>query len=145
MTDVVCDASIVLKWFHEEGEREVDEARALLEAHRSGKLTAWILDLTLYEIGNILLRSLGWMASEVGDQLDDLRRICAPLAPDPRDLRVAAELAEAHSLTFYDAVYAAVARSRQARLVTADLDLIATGLGEPPSRLAAQLDLAGRP
>ena len=45
VTDVVCDASVVLKWFHHEGEQEVEEARTLLAAHQAGLLTAWILDL----------------------------------------------------------------------------------------------------
>jgi predicted nucleic acid-binding protein len=141
VTDVVCDASVVLKWFHEEGEREVGEARALLAAHRTGQLTARVLDLTFYELGNVLLRALGWTAKEVGAQLDDLRGICAPLAPRPGDLRIAAELAEAHPLTFYDAVYAAVARSRDAALATADRALIASGLGESPAAISARLGL----
>jgi hypothetical protein len=33
--DVVSDANVALKWFHTEGEEEVLEARALLDAHRS--------------------------------------------------------------------------------------------------------------
>jgi predicted nucleic acid-binding protein len=143
VTDVVCDTSIVLKWFHEQGERDVSEARALLVAHRAGALTAWILDLTFYELGNVLLRSLGWAAVDVGAQLDDLRRICASLTPEPHDLRVAAELAGAHSLTFYDAVYAAVARSRQASLATADHALIDSGLGESLTVITARLGITG--
>src|SRR5262245_23655587 len=70
-TDVVCDASIVLKWFHEDGEAEVEAARELLDAHRAGRITAWVLDLTFYEVGNVLLRALGWSASEAAAQLED--------------------------------------------------------------------------
>jgi predicted nucleic acid-binding protein len=139
VTEVVCDTSIVLKWFHDEGEDEVDEARRLLAAHRTGDLTAWILDLTLYELGNVLLRALGWTAADAASQLDDLLGICAPLVAGREDLRLAASLAEAHSLTFYDAVYAAVARSRGAALVTADSLLLASGLGESSAAAAARL------
>lgn len=87
VTAVVCDASIVLKWFHDEGEQEVEEARKLLAAHRAGLLTAWILDLTFFELGNVLLRALRWPAVEVAAQLDDLRAICTVLVADAGDLR----------------------------------------------------------
>jgi predicted nucleic acid-binding protein len=142
VTDVVCDASVILKWFHDEGEQEVEESRKLLAAHRAGELTAWILDLTFYELGNVLLRALGWRAAEVAAQLDDLRAICAVLAPSAGDLRLAAELAETHRLTFYDAVYAATARGRGAALATADQALLESGAGEPPGAIAERLGLS---
>ena len=141
VTDVVCDASVVLKWLHEEGEKGVEEARTLLSAHLAGRVTAWILDLTLYELGNVLLRALGWRAADVAAQLDDVRSICSVLAPTGGDLRLGAQLAEQHGLTFYDAVYAAAARSRGAVLATADEALIAAGAGEPPGAIAARLGI----
>ena len=141
MTDVVCDASVVLKWFHDEGEHGVDEARRLLAGHRSGQVTAWVLDLTFYELGNVLLRALRWQATEVAAQLDDVRSICSVLAPTGGDLRLGAQLAEQHGLTFYDAVYAAAARSRGAALATADQALVAAGAGEPPGAIAARLGI----
>lgn len=142
MTDVVCDASIVLKWLHEEGEEDVEEARKLLVGQRDGRVTLCILDLTLYEIGNVLLRALGWSAQEVGPQLDDLQAISAVLAPSAGDLRLAARLAEMHELTFYDAVYAAVAHARGAPLSTADSALLAAGVGEEPAGIAARLAIS---
>ena len=135
MTDVVCDTSIVLKWFHEKGEPELEEARTVLDAHREGRLTAWILELTFYELGNVLLRSLGWNAHDVADQLDDLRAICPVLTPSPDVLRRAAELAEEHALTYYDAIYAAMADLHGAILTTADEALLASGLGVRPGAL----------
>ena len=141
MIDVLCDASIVLKWFHSEGEEEVDEARAVLAAHRAGDLSASILDLTLYEIGNVLLRSLGWPASDVGDQLDDLRAICVTVAPTAEEFRTAAEIGRRGDLTYYDAAYAAVAKSRGATLATADRGLVRSGYGERPGVLVARLGL----
>ena len=81
---VIADTSVVVKWFHEEGETEVAEARAILDAHRSDALDLHVLDLTIYELGNILIRSLHWGATAVADQLDDLDVVCGPpLAPSP--------------------------------------------------------------
>lgn len=143
VTDVVCDASVVLKWFHEEGEANVEDARRLLAAHRSGSITAWVLDLTFYELGNVLLRALRWRAANVADQLDDLRAICSVMPVGAAEQRLAAQLAEEHTLTFYDAVYAAAARSRGSVLATADEALLAAGAGESPGSIAARLATFG--
>lgn len=143
MTDVVCDASVVLKWFHEEGERDVEEARSLLRAHRSGAVTAWVLELTFYELGNVLLRALGWRAADVAEQLEDLRAVCSTLPVGTAEQRLAAQLAEEHTLTFYDALYAAAARSRGSALATADQALLAAGAGEAPAAIVERLGLSG--
>ena len=78
------------------GEADVLEARALIEAHTEGRLTAWVLELTFYELANVLLRSLGWDAAQVVAQLDDLRAISPVLVAGPDVLRRAAEVAEQH-------------------------------------------------
>ncbi|HET7044784.1 MAG TPA: PIN domain-containing protein [Gaiellaceae bacterium] len=136
---VVCDTSVVLKWFHEEGEEGVADARRLLALGRDGHLTAWVLDLTFYELGNALLRGLDWPAAPVGRLLDALRVIAPVAAVGAAELRVAAELGETHELTFYDAAYAAAARSRGAALATHDEHLLDCGEGKLPSAILAQL------
>jgi predicted nucleic acid-binding protein len=143
VTDVLCDASVVLKWFHSEGEGDVAPARALLAAHATGRLTAAVLDLTLYEIGSVLVRSLEWAPEDAADQLDDLRALCPVAAPSADELRGAAEFADRFDLTFYDAAYAAVAAGRQAALATADRALVAAGVGETPATLVVKLGLTG--
>lgn len=145
MTDVVCDASIVLKWFHAEDEPEAQEARTLLDSHRQGRIRVSILDLTFYELGNILRASLRWRATHVASQLEDLREMFEPVAPTIAQFRSAAQLAERHRLTFYDAAHAAVARSRDAALATTDTALLDARLGESPSRLVRRLRLDVRP
>lgn len=142
VTDVVCDASVVLKWFHDEGEPDVEDARRLLAGHRSGPITAWVLDLTFYELGNVLLRALRWPAADVADQLDDLRAICSVITVGAAEQRLAALLAEEHTLTFYDAVYAAAARSRGSMLATADKALLGAGVGESPATIATRLGIS---
>ena len=134
------DTSVVLKWFHSEGEPEIEEARAILHAHQEDVLPAHVLDLSVYELGNVLLRSLRWSAGDAADQIDDLLAICGPqLVPDPRSRRRAAELAEEHKLSFYDAVSAATAPVRGFSLVTADRRLLGVELGESPARFVDRL------
>ncbi|MGA3057826.1 MAG: type II toxin-antitoxin system VapC family toxin [Candidatus Limnocylindrales bacterium] len=135
--DVLCDASVVLKWFHAEGEEEVEASRALLDLHRTHGLALSVLDLTAYEVGNALLRGLGVGAEKVSAVLGALEVICPRVALTPTELSDAAILAEGHHLTMYDAAYAAGAKSRHAELATLDRALLQAGLGRRPSEILA--------
>jgi predicted nucleic acid-binding protein len=142
MSQVLADTSVLLKWFHPDGEDEVPAAMSLLAAHRTERADVVILDLTLYELGNILLRSLHWSSGDTADQLEDLILICGmPLALDASWRRDAALLAEQHRLTFYDAAFAGAARGLQIPLVTADHELLASGLAERVSAFVHRMRL----
>ena len=78
MTRLLVDTSVLIKWFHTQCEHEVPQARALRTAHLNGDLDAHVLDLAYYELGNVLIRALGWTAGDVADQLDDLTTILGP-------------------------------------------------------------------
>lgn len=135
--NVVSDANIVLKWFHSEGEEEVEPARALLSAHRERTVALSVLDLTAYEVGNALMRGrAGASAEQAATVIEALAEVCPAVRPSPEEMRVASQLAERHDLTLYDAAYAAVAQSRSAELVTLDRALLGAKLGRRPSELA---------
>jgi predicted nucleic acid-binding protein len=78
VTRLLVDTSVLIKWFHSDGESEVPQARALRTAHVNGQLDVHVLDLAYYELGNVLIRALGWTAGDVADQLDDLTTILGP-------------------------------------------------------------------
>lgn len=138
--DVVSDASVALKWFHAAGEEEVDAARTLLEHYARQQIGLQILDLTPYEVGNALLKGRAVVTAErVSIVLEALAEICPQVSPSTAELRAAAELAEQHGLTLYDAAYAAVARARGAELVTVDRQLLRSGLGRTPSSVVDEL------
>ena len=146
MTDVLCDTSVVVKWFHEQDEAEVRPSRLILDAHAAGRLTALVLDLTVYELGNVAARPLGLPGDRVAEILDRLELICDQgLHLSPAARRDAAELAAAHRLTFYDAAYWAVARERSITLVTADVELLKVGAGSSPTDFVAAHDLHAGP
>lgn len=134
---VVADASVALKWFHAEGEEAVEPARAVLAAFADRQIDLVILDLTIYEIGNALLRSVGADPEATAIVLDALTDICEPTALTPLERAAAARLATDHRLTFYDSAYAAVAQGRRGRLVTMDRELLAAGLGVRPEDVLA--------
>ncbi|HUY96913.1 MAG TPA: type II toxin-antitoxin system VapC family toxin [Verrucomicrobiae bacterium] len=142
---LLVETSVLIKWFHSEGEAEVAEARAIRDAHQRGVLNARIIDLALYEVGNVLLTSLRWTASDVADQLDDLIEICGvPLVMASGWLREAASLGSTHGLTFYDAAWAAAAQALGVALVSADTKLLAAELAESPTATTQRLRLQQR-
>lgn len=141
--DVVSDANIALKWFHEQGEHDVEAARELLEHHRSRRIVLHVLELTYYELGNALMRGRAHATAEqTATVLAALREICLTISPDDDDLAHATALVTEHDLTLYDAAYAAVARRLEATLATLDQQLLDAGIGIPPDQLLAQLNEA---
>ena len=107
-----------------------------MDMQRAGEDSLAILDLTVYEVGNVLIRSMRLPADRARTVLEALDLICPRLTPTAAELSDALTLAEEHNLTLYDAAYAAVARSRGARLVTLDGLLLRLDLGETPTSFA---------
>jgi predicted nucleic acid-binding protein len=142
LTRLLLDTSVLIKWCHAEGESELDSARALRSGHVSGEVIAHVIDLAPYELGNVLVRALGWSPEETADQLDDLYAIVGPpIVMSPAMLRRAAGLAVARRLSFYDAGWAAAALELGVSLVSADRRLLAAGLAEAPTQACARLRL----
>lgn len=137
---LLVDTSVLLKWFHEDGESEAEQARALLRAHRAGQERLLVLDLAADELGNVLLRPLGLPALVVAAQVRLLLTLCGPLLHmRPSWLDAAADLGERHGLTYYDASWAAAAQALHCPLVSADRLLVRTGLAVTATAAAAGL------
>jgi predicted nucleic acid-binding protein len=142
MTRLLVDTSVLIKWFHDAGESELAGARAIRDAHVRGDLDVHVLDLAIYEVGKVLVRALHWAATDVADQLDDLLAIVGPpLVMAHEWLRDAAALAQRHTLSFYDASWAASAAALAVPLVSADRRLVRANLAEKPSHIASRLGL----
>ena len=132
MTTVVLDAAVVIKWFRTQGERLVDEARALRAAFEAGELIVFAPPLLGLEVINVAGRRWQWDETalfELAASLDDLGFELI----DPDLARVA--YWTARGLTAYDAAYVAVAEMQGTHLVTAD-DLILNIAGDVARALA---------
>jgi predicted nucleic acid-binding protein len=92
------------------------------------------LDLTLYEIANVLGVKMGLpeKAREVGRLIVDRCQDRFPRV-DPSSLQAACLLADEYKLTAYDAAYVATARRNGWQLVSLDLrNLVSKGLAVAP-------------
>ena len=118
MSGLVVDASVVLAWlFDDENEPRAD--RVLKRLEEDGALVPQLWHL---EMRNSLLtaeRRGRLSAGEVKERLDALRSL--PLRTDEgSDLQSAFDLARAHGLSFYDALYLELAKRESAELATLD-------------------------
>jgi predicted nucleic acid-binding protein len=137
VTTLLLDASVLLAAFDPEDDRH-EPARALLE---DDEATLATLDLARYEVANVVVRA--WRAPEsVAPLLAAIERLAddgGVLASTDTLLARAAELAEHHTISVYDAAYAAAADEGGHRLVSCDeRDLVSKGLAALPAN-------AGRP
>lgn len=134
MTTLFLDASVLLAAF-DPGDDHHESARCLLEDDATTLAT---LDLARYEVANVAVRA--WRAPEsVAPLLAAIERLAddgGVLASTDTLLAHAAELAELHTISVYDAAYAAAADEAGHRLVSCDeRDLVSKGLAEPPAKV----------
>ncbi|HET7443174.1 MAG TPA: type II toxin-antitoxin system VapC family toxin [Solirubrobacterales bacterium] len=121
MNEVVLDASVVLKWFHGEGERNVEAAREIRGRYEAGDLYVLAPPLLWLELINVAARSWRWS----GKQLDDLAAALPQLGFEivqPGLPRLASWAAA--GLTAYDAAYLTVAEEAGVQLVTDDAEIV---------------------
>ncbi len=112
-------------------DRYFDAARALVLDTRS-PVTA--IDLTYYEVGNVV--GARWGHPDLARELCrtiDLRCGGRVVAVDAELIDAALEVASEHSISTYDAAYAAAARRGGWTLVSTDIrDLVSKGLAVTP-------------
>jgi predicted nucleic acid-binding protein len=122
VTEVVLDASVVLKWFRTAGEPHLEPARSLRARFEAGQLIVLAPPLLRLEMVNVAGRRWQWPESalvELAVALDEL----GFEFEEPELARVASWTGR--GLTAYDAAYVALAEARTAPLITDDDHVIA--------------------
>ena len=132
MTTLLLDASVLLAAFDPEDD-QYEPARTLLE---NDEVTLATLDLARYEVANVAVRA--WRSPEsVAPLLAAIERLAndgGVLTSTDTLLARAAELAEHHTISVYDAAYAAATGDTGHRLISCDeRDLVSKGLAALPA------------
>lgn len=131
MSTLLLDASAILAAFDTDDDLHEPALRILTDP----TVTLTTLDLARYEVANVAIRA--WRApARVTPLLEAIDRISSDggvLLSAGSLLTRAAELAEEHTISVYDAAYVAAADQTGATLVSCDIrDLVGKGLASSP-------------
>ncbi len=134
MSTLLLDASVILAAF--DADDDLHESTRAILADRT--VTVSTLDLARYEVANVAVRA--WRdPARVAPLLEVVDRISEDggvLMSTTALLTRAAQLAEEHAISVYDAVYVAAASQSGGKLVSCDIrDLISKGLASSPADL----------
>ncbi len=115
------DASVVLKWFHGEGEKNLEPALELRRQFEDGELHVLAPPLLWLEILNVAARKWRWGEDKLAELAASMPDIGFEMV-EPELETVARWSGE--GLTAYDAAYVTVAEGAGVRLVTDDSRII---------------------
>jgi len=134
---LLLDASVILAAFDSDDELH----RPSRDLVANPDVTLATLDLARYEVANVAVR--GWRElARVAPLLDAIDRISEDGGVMPSTttlLSRAAQLAEDHAISVYDAAYVAAADQSGAVLVSCDIrDLVSNGLASSPANVGGR-------
>ncbi len=134
MSTLLLDASVILAAFDSDDELHGPSQTLLADPD----VTLTTLDLARYEVANVAVR--GWCeVGRVAPLLEAIDRISGDGGVIPSTttlLSSAAKLADAHTISVYDAAYVAAADQAGGTLVSCDIrDLVSRGLASSPASI----------
>jgi len=122
---IVIDASIGVKWFSCKDEDNIDLALQIRNLKLKNEIEVTVPDLFFFETMNALLKKDGFTNEIIHFSLETLYRMNLNIIyPDKEIIGNTIDIAKKSKLTFYDSLYMAVAMSRQALLITEDLEML---------------------
>ena len=119
---LVLDASAVVKWFVEE--EESNEMRKIRDLYLKGKVTVYVPSLLFVEFANALRSVKGLTLTDVVNAVKALNLLRLNVVSDLDILDRAVELAFKTNITVYDAIYVALAKITNSKLITYDTELL---------------------
>lgn len=116
---LVVDSSVIVKWLSRTKEEHVERAAAIIDVMGRGECPVYTSELRKYEVANALLKGKRLSVRQAAQALELLYSF--PLqfvvaSKDDADCTYA--IAHAAGITFYDAVFLALAKTLSAPLVT---------------------------
>jgi len=119
---LVLDVSAVVKWFVEE--EESNEMRKIRDLYLKGKVAVYVPSLLFIEFANALRFVKGLTLTDVVNAVKALNLLRLNVVSDLDVLDRAVELAFKTGITVYDAIYVALAKITNSKLITYDTELL---------------------
>lgn len=116
---IVIDASVIVKWFQEE--KDSDKARSLQYDHITGVNSILIPHLLYYELANTFSTKSRLPIKNIQHNFQALFKMKLHIYEEKEiDLMETTLLAKKKDTSFYDMLYAVVAKNKKCDMVTAD-------------------------
>lgn len=119
MRNIIVDTSVATKWFSQEKEEDFSKALAISTLAQQGKLDLICPEIILIELANVLYFSKKQSQEDCLQSLEFFKGVCTELTAI-EDLTLITELIYNYDLPSYDALFVALAITREIPLVTAD-------------------------
>ncbi len=121
MRGFVLDTSVVLKWFSESGEGDLDQALQLRQSMLDRNVFFVVPDLMFYELANALRHNPNFSKEDVGRAVHSVFEMgFAVQGVDAGVMGEAISLAFKRNVTVYDAYFLALSRKEGKPFITAD-------------------------
>jgi len=121
MRGFVLDTSVILKWFSESGESDLDRALQLRQSMLEGNIFFVVPDLLFYELANALRHNPNFSMKDVEQAVHSVFEMGLEVqSVDGEVMGEAISLAFKHNITVYDAYFLALAKKEGKPFITAD-------------------------
>jgi len=119
----IADASVILKWFSQTDESEVEKALRLRNDYKDGTVELYAPELLIYEIANVL-RYKGTLKEElISKALASIYDMDILMPVNLQIMTTAVRFARKFGITVYDSTYLSFAFEAGGHLLTADKKL----------------------
>jgi predicted nucleic acid-binding protein len=119
----VTEASVVLKWFSNTGENDLEKALELREDFKRQKINIYAPELLIYETANVLRCKKALHEKLIHRAISTIYEMDILLPVNLQIIAVAVNLARKYGITVYDSTYLSFAQIAGCQLITADKKL----------------------
>ena len=119
----VIDASVILKWFSQVGESDLDKVVQLREDFKERKIDLYAPELLIYEIANVLRYKRVLNEDIIHKAISSIYDMDILLPVNPGVMSRAVTIARQYHITVYDSSYLSFAQNLGCHLITADKKL----------------------
>ena len=121
MSGFILDTSVVLKWFSNFGENDLDQALVLRAALTDGTVLFTVPELLFYELSNALRYNSNFSLEDVQEALDSVLEMGMDVISVDRSVMAKAiSIAFKYDVTVYDAYFLALSWREKKPLIVAD-------------------------
>jgi len=122
MNSIVVDTSVIVKWFNQTDEENLDQADKIMESVLNGETELILPELAKYELGNVLLKKKKLTPDQAYVSLGTAYALPITFVPETEEqAKNTYKTAYDLGITYYDASFISLAKQYNATLITENI------------------------